>query len=105
MLRVSIKIIRLLGCKYNTLIKKHKINDSWKEIIRKKYPKTITTIGINTFNECVPIRKCSEPNLNVKCIYDILKYKYYPFRLIKSVVHSPQLKKNEIQQYCGSPLN
>ena len=65
----------------------------------------ITTIGINTFNECIPVRKCSEPNLNVKCIYDILKYKYYPFRKIKSVVHSPLLKKNETQQYCGSQPN
>ena len=87
-------------------LKKHKINDSWKNIIRKTSTQNmITTIGINTFNECVPVRKCSEPNLNVKCIYDILKYKYYPFRKIKSVVHSPQLKKNETQQYCGSPPN
>ena len=87
-------------------LKKHKINDSWKEIIRKTSTQNmITTIGINTFNEYVSVRKCSEPNLNVKCIYDILKYKYYPFRKIKSVVHSPQLKKNETQQYCGSPPN
>ena len=51
------------------------------------------------------INKCSKPNLNVKYMYDILKYKYYPCIKIKSVVHSPQLKKNETQQYCVLPTN
>jgi hypothetical protein len=60
--------------------------------------KVITTSGKNADDKIISIRKCSEPNDNLKNIYDILQTKYQPFRKRKSVVHKLTLKKNETQQ-------
>lgn len=80
-------------------LKNNKINSGWKEIVRiGNTQKVITTTGTNTFGKTIEVRKCSQPNQNLTAIYDILKSKYKPFTKRKSVVHKPELKKNEIQQ-------
>jgi len=45
----------------------------------------------NTQDEIILIRRCSEPNQNVRKLYDALKYKYAPFTKKKSVVHKSEL--------------
>jgi len=80
-------------------LKSQKINSCWTEIVRiANTQKVITTTGKNTFNQVASTRKCSEPNENLKSIYDILKTNYKPFRKRKSVVHKPTPKKIETQQ-------
>ena len=80
-------------------LKSQKINSCWTEIVRiANTQKVITTIGKNTAEHIISIRKCSEPNDNLKNIYDILQAQYQPFRKRKSVVHKLTLKKNENQQ-------
>ena len=87
-------------------LKIKKMNYSWQEILRiTNTQKIITTSGQNTFNELIVIRKCSYPNDNVKQIYTLLNYKNYPYIKRKFVVPKNELKKNETQQYCGSPPN
>ena len=87
-------------------LKIKKMNYSWQEILRiTNTQKIITTSEQNTFNELIVIRKCSYPNDNVKQIYTLLNYKNYPYIKRKFVVPKNELKKNETQQYCGSPPN
>ena len=97
----------ILVSKYNKAPTKNKKNElSWQEILRiTNTQKIITTSGQNTFNELIVIRKCSYPNDNVKQIYTLLNYKNYPYIKRKFVVPKNELKKNETQQYCGSPPN
>lgn len=80
-------------------LKSKNINSCWTEIVRiASTQKVITTSGQNTSDQIVSTRKCSEPNDNLKAIYDILKSNYRPFRKRKSVVHKPPPKKTETQQ-------
>ena len=80
-------------------LKSQKINSCRTEIVRiANTQKVITTSGKNADDKIISIRKCSEPNDNLKNIYDILQTKYQPFRKRKSVVHKLTLKKNETQQ-------
>lgn len=80
----------------NTLrhqFKAHQINSSWQEIVRiGNTQKIITTSGQNTFDEIISVRKCSEPNDQLKQLLDILKAKHKPFKKLKSVVHKPPPK-------------
>jgi hypothetical protein len=79
-------------------LKQQKINHNWQEIIRiTNTQKIITTSGQNKDDEIIYVRRCTEPNENVKQIYTALKYKNYPFVKRKSVVHKSELKKNETQ--------
>lgn len=72
------------------------INSVWKEIVRiGNTQKMISTTGQNTFDKTIHVRKCSEPNENLKKIFDALNAKYLAFRKQKSVVHKPTTKKNE----------
>jgi hypothetical protein len=50
------------------------------------------------------IRRCSEPNPQVRKLYDALKYKYAPFVKKKSVVHKSELHDCQFieQQYFQS---
>jgi hypothetical protein len=48
----------------------------------------VTTSGQNTFDQVVTVRKCSEPNENLKKILDILKVNHRPFK--KNKIHSAQ---------------
>ena len=58
-------------------LKAHNITSGWQEIVRiGNTQKTITTSGQNTFDTIINIRKCSEPNENLREILDILKVKY-----------------------------
>ena len=71
-------------------LKKHNIQDSWKEILRKTNTQSmITTSGINAFNELVIVINCSIPNVDLKIIYDALNYKYCPLRKIKYEENKP----------------
>jgi len=80
------------------LKKSKNIKSCWSEIVRiGNTQKMITTTGQNTYNQLISIRKCSEPNKNLKEIFDILKTEYRPFRKRKSVVHKTTLGKIENQ--------
>ena len=53
---------------------------SWKEIVRiMNTQKVVTTTAMNDKEQCISIRRCSEPTEKVKLIYDALAYKYAPF--------------------------
>lgn len=75
-------------------LKQKGINYNWQEIVRiTNTQKVVTTSGQNTFDEIISIRKCTEPNENVKQIYQALAFKNYPFVKRKSVVHKTEIKK------------
>jgi hypothetical protein len=79
-------------------LKHQKINHNWQEIIRiTNTQKIITTSGQNKDDEIIYVRRCTEPNENVKQIYTALKYKNYPFVKRKSVVPKSEIKKIESQ--------
>ena len=72
------------------------INHSWSEIVRiGNTQKVVTITGTNTFDKIITVRKCSEPTGKLLALWDILKIKHQPFTKRKSVVHKPELKKNE----------
>jgi hypothetical protein len=83
----------------NTLryqLKSTGINSCWKEIVRiGNTQKMVTTTGVNQQNITIQVRKCSEPPDALKRIYQALQIKTHPFIKRKSVVHKPELKKNE----------
>ena len=80
-------------------LKSKNINSCWTEIVRiGNTQKVITTTAKNNYDQIVSTRKCSEPNENLKKIFDTLKADYRPFRKRKSVVHKPTTKKIETQQ-------
>lgn len=77
-------------------LKAHGINNNWQEIVRiGNTQKVITTYGTNKAGIVIGVRKCSEPTEALKKLQDLLKMKYRPFAKRKSVVHKPELKKNE----------
>ena len=54
--------------------------------------KAVTTLAQNISDEVIMIRRCSEPNQNVRQIYDALNFKYAPFVRKKSVVPKSELE-------------
>ena len=46
--------------------------------------------------QVINIGRWSEPNQKVIELYDVLKYKYAPFKKKKSVVHKSELEKLQI---------
>lgn len=73
-------------------LKKQDIKSDWKEIVRTmNTQKAVTTLAQNACDEVLMIRRCSEPNLKVKKLYDALKFRYAPFVKKKSVVHKSEL--------------
>ena len=83
-------------------LKKHNIHSGWKEIVRTmNTQKAVTTLAQNNHDEVIMVRRCSEPNQNVRKLYDALKYKYAPFAKKKSVVHKSELDQCQFieQQY------
>ncbi len=86
----------LAYCVVNTVrhqLKKENIHSGWREIVRiKNTQKAVTTLAQNVQDEIICIRRCSEPNQQVRRIYDALKYKYAPFKKKKSVVHKSELE-------------
>ena len=77
-------------------LKSKETKSDWTEIVRiANTQKIITTYGQNALNETIGIRRCSQPNENLENLYQKLGYKSQPFIKRKSVVHKPELKKNE----------
>jgi len=78
-------------------LKQAGINSGWKEIVRTmNTQKAVTTLAQNNHEEVIMIRRCSEPTLEVKKLYDALKYKYAPFVKRKSVVHKSELENCQL---------
>ena len=78
-------------------LKKENINSGWREIVRiMNTQKAVSTLAQNVEDKVITIRRCSEPNQNVRKIYDVLKFKYAPFIRKKSVVHKSELEESQI---------
>jgi len=64
------------------------IHSDWREVVRiMNTQKAVTTTALNSADDLIVIRTCSEPNQKVKLLYEALKYKPHPFKRKKSVVH------------------
>jgi transposase len=60
-------------------LKKEGNHSGWREIVRTmNTQKAVTTLAQNKDDEVIMIRRCSEPNEQVRRLYDALKYKYAP---------------------------
>jgi len=93
-------IVNTVRCK----LKSHGIHSNWQEIVRiGNTQKIITTHGTNSTGILIGVRKCSEPNEQLKNIQSILLMKPKPFTKRKSVVHKLELKKNKILYLPASP--
>jgi hypothetical protein len=58
-------------------LKQNGINSSWKEIVRiMNTQKVVTTTVMNDKEQCISIRRCSEPDSKARLIYDAQGYKY-----------------------------
>ncbi len=86
-------------------LKQEGIHSGWREIVRTmNTQKVVTTLAQNNLEEVIIIRRCSEPNGQVRKLYDALKYKYAPFVKRKSVVHKSELENCQFiekQQFCS----
>jgi hypothetical protein len=77
-------------------LKSKDIHSGWKEIVRRmNTQKAVTTLAQNVSDEVIKIRRCTEPNQNVREIYDALKFKYAPYVKKKSVVHKSELEESQ----------
>ncbi len=77
-------------------LKNQNINSGWREIVRiMNTQKAVTTLAQNISDEIIMIRRCSEPNLKVRLIYDALNFKYAPFVRKKSVVPKSELEGSQ----------
>ncbi len=78
-------------------LKQKGIKNEWKDIVRMmNTQKLVTTTMENDCNQQILIRQCSEPEEQVKKIYEALKYKTKPFNKTKSVVPLAALSKKPI---------
>jgi hypothetical protein len=74
-------------------VKQEGIHSGWREIvITMNTQKVVTTLAQNNHEEVIMIRRFSEPNQQLRRLYDALKYKYAPFVKRKSVVHKSELE-------------
>jgi hypothetical protein len=74
-------------------LKQEGIHSGWRKIVRSmNTQKVVTTLAQNNHEKVIMIRRCSEPNGQVRTLYDALKYKYAPFIKRKSVVHKSELE-------------
>lgn len=74
-------------------LKQEGIHSGWREIVRSmNTQKVVTTLAQNNHEKVIMMRRCSEPNGQVRRLYDALKYKYAPFIKRKSVVHKSELE-------------
>ena len=87
-------------------LKKEGITSGWREIVRiMNTQKAVTTLAQNDKDEVISVRRCSEPNIQVRRLYDALKYKYAPFVKKKSVVHKSELENcQSIEKQCFSSV-
>ena len=79
-------------------LKQKGYNSDWREIVRiMNTQKCVTTSVDNINEEVISIRQCTELTQPVKSIYDLLHYKYAPFKRKKSVVPPDEIfKKHDI---------
>jgi len=81
-------------------LKQKGCNADWREIVRVMNTQKCVTISVeNIKEEVISVRQCTELNQPVKNIYDLLRYKYVPFKRKKSVVPPGELSKNHTP-YC-----
>jgi len=72
------------------------ITHSWSEIVRiGNTQKIVETIGQNTYEQYIKIKRCTEPKENLKKMYDALNIKHYPYTKRNSVVHKSEIEKNK----------
>ncbi len=77
-------------------LKQKGIHSDWREITRvMNTQKCVTTSITNINDQVISVRKCTEPTLKAKKIYDLLGYKYAPFYRKKSVVPPAEILKND----------
>ena len=77
-------------------LKQKGFNFDWREITRvMNTQKCVTTSMTNIYDQVISVRKCTEPTLKAKRIYDLLGYKYAPFYRKKSVVPPAEIFKND----------
>ncbi len=77
-------------------LKQKGYNSDWREIIRKmSTQKCVTTSITNIENQVISIRKCTEPTVEAKMIYNTLGFKSAPFYRKKSVVLPAEIFKND----------
>ena len=75
-------------------LKQKGIKNEWRDIVRiMNTQKLVTTTMENDCNQQIRIRQCSEPEKQVKEIYEALKYKTKPFNKTKSVVPFTETSK------------
>lgn len=68
-------------------LKQHGINHDWSNIIRiMNTQKIVTSSMMNKKNQKLVVRTCSTPSVKTKQIYDTLKFKDAPFKILKSVL-------------------
>ena len=87
-------------------LKKEGVHSDWREIVRiMNTQKAVTTTALNTTEDLIVIRTCSEPNQKVKQVYEALKYKPHPFKKKKSVVLKYERDSTKVadQQIIHSP--
>lgn len=79
-------------------LKQKEYNADWREIVRiMSTQKCVTTSVDNINEEVISVRQCTELTQSAKKIYDLLNYKYAPFKKKKSVVPPDQfLKKHNL---------
>lgn len=81
-------------------LKQKGVNSDWREIVRTmNTQKCVTTSVVNINDETISVRQCTEPNQQVKRIYDLLSYKYFPFVRKKSVVPPAEMFKKDNSYY------
>jgi transposase len=68
----------------------------WREITRvMNTQKCVTTSITNIDKQVISVRKCTEPTIKAKNVYDLLGYKYVPFYRKKSEVPPAEIFKND----------
>ena len=79
-------------------LKQAGIKDDWKEIKRKaSTQKSVITTAQNSYEKIIQIKKCTEPNEDLKQIHKILNIpKTKPYKKIKFVVHKTIREKMEV---------
>jgi transposase len=77
-------------------LKLQNINTCWTDIVRvANTQKIITTEGQNTIGKVIRVKKCTEPNHELKKMYTALLMDIKPFQKRKSVVHKMEPKKSK----------
>lgn len=81
-------------------LKQKGFHSDWREIVRTmNTQKRVTTSIVNINQEVISIRQCTEPNIQVKKIYELLNYKQAPFIRKKSVVPPAEILKIDTPYY------